>query len=743
MKSVRLPQSPAQTPPLAASYGQLASTLLAGVTGICILDGKLGVLGKTGTAEARLVVESVTRAGWSGACRRREPLYLAGASSAGEGGVVVPLESSDGSLLGVFCVQLAVTTPVVAQARFGREAAARLKPLLDCLHRELAVAQPSRARLQVLTERTAELEWLFNVTGDLKGARDERTVVKDLLRAATDRLQCAVGVLLVPERRIELECARDKAQAAALRRVVATLRKHLMAWAQRHRRPLVINGNDGGPRISTQSKILAVPIVREGGRAVGVLIFFNPREAADFTQRHVFLARHLGRQTASLVDAQFDLMTGLYTRGGLEQVYSQDRDELPVGSGSVIYIDLDRMQVVNELHGFELGNEVIIRVAELVSCATGAAQLLAARISGDRFALVLPRTDTHMAADIAAKLQAAVARLVIGPPQEPLETSISCGVAALVDMPQGLARALAAAEVACKKAKERGRNRVEVYACEDSSMMRCHDDAVAVGQLRAGIKEDRLLLYAQRIVPLQSPDLPGGYELLMRLRDPQGTIVAPGALVSAAQRYQLLPCVDRWVVRRALQTLAPYRNMLTSRGISMSLNISGQSIADEEFVGMFAEQLRAARLPGGCITVEITEQAAVTNLARADDMTRKLEEFGCRLALDDFGTGANSLVSLKNLQIARVKIDGSFVRDVVNDPRSQATVRAIVELAKGYSIDTVAEYVENREIADVVRQLGVDYAQGYAFGKPEPLDGLLASLAREESQRLHKLFLEM
>lgn len=736
MSSVRSPQAPTATPTLAATYGQLARTLLAGVTGVCILDGKLALLGKTGTVDPAFMVQSIASAGWSAGRGSREPLYLRGSSA--EGAIAVALESSDGSLLGVFCVQIDVTAAAAAPARSGKEAAARLKPLLDCLHRELAAARPARARLQVLTERTAELEWLFNITGNLKGASDERTVVKDLLRAATERLHCAVGVLLVPDRRIDLECAGDKSLAAALRRVVATLRKHLMTWAQRHRRPLVINGNDAGPRISTQCKILAVPIVREGGRVVGVLAFFNAREAADFTQRHVFLARHLGRQIASLVDAQFDLMTGLYTRGGLEQVYDS-----PVGSGSVIYIDVDRMQVVNELHGFELGNEVIVRVAELVSRAGGVADALAARISGDRFALVLQRTDTYGAADIAASLQAGVTRLVIGPPREPLELSISCGVAALVDMPQGLARALAAAEVACKKAKERGRNRVEVYACEDSSMMRSHDDAVAVGQLRAGIKEDRLLLYAQRIVPLQNPNLPGGYELLMRLRDPQGEIITPGGLVSAAQRYQLLPSVDRWVVRRALQTLAPYRNMLTSRGISMSINVSGQSIADEEFVGMFAEQLCAARLPGGCITVEITEQAAVTNLARADDMTRRLGGLGCRLALDDFGTGANSLVSLKNLQIARVKIDGSFVRDVVKDPRSQATVRAIVELAKGYSIDTVAEYVENREIAEVVRQLGVDYAQGYAFGKPEPLDGVLASLARDESNRLHKLFLEM
>ena len=485
-----------------------------------------------------------------------------------------------------------------------------------------------------------------------------------------------------------------------------------------------------------------MPIGREGGRVLGVLVFCNPAESADFCNRHIFLASHLGRQMAALVDAQFDLMTGLYTRGGLEQIYSRDHDGPSNTDGSVVYVDIDRMQVVNELHGFELGNEVIVRIAELAGSSGTAEGVLAARISGDRFALVLPHSNTAVATRLAANLQAAAAQLVIGPPAEPVEISISCGIAALVQMPQGLARALAAAELACKKAKERGRNRVEIYACDDSSMMRPHDDAIAVGQLRAAIKADRLVLYAQRIAPLQNPSMPGGYELLMRLRDPNGDIVLPGPLVAAAQRYQILPAIDRWVVRRSLELLSPYRDMLTTRGISMSINVSGQSIGDGEFVRLFTEQLKAARLPTDCVTVEITEQAAVTNLARVNDMTRQLVALGCRLALDDFGTGANSLVSLKSLQISRVKIDGGFVRDIVTNERSQATVRAIVELAKGYSIDTVAEYVETAAIANTVRRLGVDYAQGYALGKPQPLEQLLVSLDREEPLDLHNRVLE-
>jgi diguanylate cyclase (GGDEF)-like protein len=479
------------------------------------------------------------------------------------------------------------------------------------------------------------------------------------------------------------------------------------------------NAGRDGVKIS-RCKVLCVPVVRESGRVLGVMVFFNPAEAPDFAARQVFLARHLGRETAAIVDAQFDLMTGLYTRGGIEQMYAGLVDGADAADRNIIYLDVDHMHVVNELHGFEVGNELIVRIADLLGPPLLPEGALAARVAGDRFMVIVPESDPREAAKVAEKIQAAAGQLVIGPAQNTVDVSVSCGVATLVAMPQGLARALAAAELACKTAKNRGRNRVELYAFEDNTMMRMHGDAIQVGQLRSALKTDRLVLFAQRIAPLQNPGLPGGYELLLRLMNE-----------------------DRWVIQRALQTLASCRSMLKSRGISMSINVSGQAIGDTAFIDNFEEQLKEAKLPADCITVEITEQAAVTNLARANDMIVRLKRHGCRFALDDFGTGANSLTALKNLPIARLKIDGSFVRDILTDRNSQATVKAIVELAKSLNLDTVAEYVETKAIAEAVRRLGVDYAQGYAFGKPEPLDELLETLDRDESRRLRKLFLEI
>lgn len=722
---------------LFSSYTQLTETLCVGVVGTCLLDGELKVRASVGPVDGPQISDWLTTLGWKKK-EQREP--ASSTPFAGLWLIAIPVQQSDGELLGVWCMLQRPRDPDTSSTRRQRGAMQRLKPVLDSLHRELSAAAPRRARTQTLTERTAELEWLFKVTSAVRTSSNDQKVLDGILDAATERVGAALGLLIIPDKRVRLECVRLAADA--LQKIGRQTEQHLMTWATRQQRPLVVNGGPAA-RAASNCKIMSVPIVRETGRVLGAMAFFNPPHASDFAPRHVFLARHLGRQMAAIVDSQFDLMTGLYTRDGLEQMFTRHAEQEGVVTGSVIYADVDHMHVVNELHGFELGNEIIVRVAELLAPPRIPLGAIAARIAGDRFAIVIPDLDSKAAAEVAQELQRAAKLLKIGPTQEQVEVSLSCGVAALVVMPQGLARALAAAELACKGAKKHGRDRVETYACGDDSMMRRHDDVVAVGKLRSALKTDGLLLYAQRIVPLQSTQAPGGYEILMRMRDKDGSIVAPGALIAAAQRYQLLPTVDRWVMSRALQTLAAFRGLLKSSGMSISINVSGQSFGDEAFTSLFTEQLKSSNLPPGSVTIEITEQAALTSLGRAGDMVARMVAMGCRIALDDFGTGANSLTYLKGLQIARVKIDGSFVRDIVSNKRSQATVRGIVELAKGFSIDTVAEYVETQGIAEKVRELGVDYAQGYAFGRPEPLDKILDDLGRDESRRLHKLFLEM
>jgi diguanylate cyclase (GGDEF)-like protein len=732
-------QSASSPNPLFASYVALANGLVGDLNGICLLDGRLKPRGQSGELTVATLTQWIVSLGWSD-LHTREP--AARAQGSGRWCAAIPIEQTDGTLLGVFCVFQTLASPPTQPSRFASALGVRLKPLLDCMHRDFAAAIPTRTKVQMLTERTAELEWLFQVTSHLKGAVDDKRVIEELLAAATERLQSALGILCIPDKHLTVTHENKRDASAGLLEAWSHTQQHLITWVQRQNRPLVVNGAGRQGNNLPRCKVLCVPVVQESGRVIGVLAFYNPPQAPDYLSRHVFLARHIGRQAASIVEAQFDLMTGLYTRSGLDQMCAGLLDGMDFSERSVIYLDIDHMHVVNELHGFELGNELIVRVGDLLSTAVLPPGSLACRISGDRFAIVLCNSPSKHAMEVADALQAAASRIVIGPAKNVFDVSISCGVSALLPMPDGLARAIAAAEIACKSAKTRGRNRVEVYAFEDNSMMRRHSDALAVGQLRSALKANRLLLHAQRIVSLQNPGSPGGYELLLRLREEDGTLVAPAPLIEAAKRYQLLPSIDRWVTERAMQMLAPYREMLQTRKIGISINVSGQSIGDETFIQSFTQFLKAARLPRGCISIELTEQAAITNLGQVGRMVDVLTTLGCGFALDDFGTGANSLTYLKALQVSRVKIDGSFVRDILTDRNSLATVKAIVELAKGLGIETVAEYVESADIAKEIRRLGVDYAQGYAYGRPEPLSEVLESLSHDESQRLHKLFLE-
>jgi diguanylate cyclase (GGDEF)-like protein len=721
---------------LFGSYADLASSLMDGITGSCLFDGKLTCVGRAGTIDAPMVEAWLRELGWTGKAQRKPDVK---SSIPNRRVIAIPLQSTDGKLLGGFCLQLPLQDGAQDSAE---KIAARLKPLVASLHRELSTRTARRSKEQTLTERTEELEWLFEVVQRVNGAPDERSVIADLLAASTERLESALGVLEIGEKRIALEHVRHPEHAEAMRNALAATRPHLLSWAQRKREPLVVNQAGSKNKSFPACKFLSVPLTLQNGRTIGVLTFFRPQSGAKFSDRQVFLARHLGRQTASLVEAQFDLMTGLYTRAGLERAYGSSNHD-PEGRRSVVYMDVDHLHAVNELHGFEIGNELIARIADLLTSSLLPPGTTAARVSGDRFALVLLGADARGAADVCNAIKESIARIVLGPADAPLEISVSCGTADLVDIPQGLARALAAAEIACRLAKDRGRNRVEVYATEDNSLIRRRDEVGVVAQLRSALKENRLVLYAQRIAPLRNPDAPGGYEILMRVRNRDGSLVSPGPLIEAAQRYQLLPSVDRWVVQNSLCMLSAYRGMLKSRELSISINLTGQSLGDEACVDLIVDALRSANLPHGCITIELTEQAAVKNLARAGEMVKRLSFAGCKFALDDFGTGTNSLAYLKNLQLSHIKIDGSFVRDILTNTRSQATVKGMVELAREFKIGTVAEYVENQGIADYLRRIGVDQAQGFAFGKPEPLDALLRTLSADESRRMRKLFLEL
>jgi diguanylate cyclase (GGDEF)-like protein len=607
-----------------------------------------------------------------------------------------------------------------------------VRPALECLQRELAMRASLGVLARDLSSRDRDLDLLLDASVDhADNARDTDELGR-LVQAAVDHLGSALGALIIPEKSVAIvRPHRDPARAADAS-VVTRTHRHLLSWAQLQQRTMVVNRIGGNERLPPH-KLMSAPVRNSSNRVVGFLALFATPDAEDFGLRQTRIAELLARKVATILMTRFDASTGLPTRSAFEQsVAALLAGRATAASDAVVYVDVDQLHVINENFGMHVGDEVIVRVAEVVRrrVPTGA---LAARISGDRFAVYLADTDAVRATRVAEDIRAGAAELSQTRPDGPLKVSTSIGVAPVpFASKQPLSHALATAEIACKAAKDRGRDRVESFHDADQSIVRRHAEVHVVASLREALAADRFRLYAQPILPLASGPSEPRFEILLRLQSESGELLPPGKFLPAAERYQLIGDIDRWVVANACRILGSNRAVLDGRAARFAINLSGQSITDLQMADHIAAQLRASRVPADLVCFELTETAAVANLEKADAFMQRVRALGCTFALDDFGTGTSSLAHLKNLPVSMLKIDGSFVRDALTSPRSDSLVKAVAQLARAMGITTVAEYVETDELRLRMANLGVDYGQGFAIGKPLPLVDVLQDLSLYE-----------
>ncbi len=612
-----------------------------------------------------------------------------------------------------------------------------LRPALECLGRELA-SQTSIGDLQrSLVVRDRDLELLLGAAQDESANSDATDDFARLVQGCVDHLDCAVGALLIPDKNIAVCRTGDGTPPRAGAEVLTRTHRHLIGWTQLHRQTMTANRPvPNGPFANVQYKILACPVMHGAQRVLGALVLFKPLTAPDFDLRQVRIVELLARRVAFILLNAYDPTTGLLTRPAFEKRAHAvlTPESLRRHDNCVIYIDIDRLHVLNENLGMHVGDDVIVRVAEVIR-RNLSPRMLASRISGDRFAVFMPEASVDTAQDVAENLRDGIERLSFVQGRQTVDVTASFGIAGIADGQHPLSHALASAEIACKAAKDRGRNRVEIYADGDQSIVRRYTDITLIGTVRSALLDQRFRLEAQPIVPLNGAPATPKYELLLRMSDECGDIVPPDKFLSAAERYQLAPAIDRWVVRRVLEVLKPHADKLLAQDACFAVNISGQSLGDQEFAAFIEAALRDSGLPLSLLSFEVTETAAVANIVRAEALIRRLRELGCAVALDDFGRGLSSLTYLKTLPVTHLKIDGTFVRDVVADERSQAMLSAIVQLARAMKLKTIAECVESDAICAVTRSLGVEYGQGFSLGRPVPLEKVLAGLVAANMTR--------
>lgn len=572
------------------------------------------------------------------------------------------------------------------------------------------------------------------------GAPERST--ESVLRAVCLRLGCTAATAVFARGEPRSLWGRSEADLAFAREQLSVAGDELARRCIDTRKPIATNKLKHSSGGAVACKLIAVPMIARGGPA-GALIVFNRPDEPSFDEAAVRRVARFARLLARNATQNLDPLTGLLSWDGFRtRVESWQRTAAPGAMVSMLYGDIDRLHLINDLSGFAEGDRVIARCGAAIKRSLVGAESAACRLSGDRFTVFLP----HMNLAQARKLAESICREASGAAgtqaqkhsDHPVSMSWGAVSTSLADL--HLDHRIAEAEIACKTAKDRGRGRVEVYQDTDQSMVRRHDEIGLVGSVREALRHDRIVVFAQPITPLINHNLPVTYELLVRIIDGKGNMVEAADFMPAATRYQILPEIDRAVCERAFEQLS--QGAPGAGPLRVSINLSGPTLSDPEFLEWVLSAMAKYGIDGTSLVFEITEAAAAANLAQVQQFIRRMTSHGVRFALDDFGTGVSSLAYLKNLEISTIKLDGSYVRDVLTNTRSQALVRAIVQLAEAMGITTVAEFVETDGVRDRLAALGIQFGQGYALGRPGPLGDIIAAVAERADEGRARPFTE-
>ena len=422
--------------------------------------------------------------------------------------------------------------------------------------------------------------------------------------------------------------------------------------------------------------------------------------------------------------ASHDNLTGLSNREEFSFMLNELLASLRTSDArhALLVIDIDRFKVINDTCGSMAGDELLRQIASHVQ-ANISRKDISARIGGDEFAIILRDCEPEDSINVAKRLKAAVEARKFAWQASVFPVTLSIGVVSLSQESEDTHTVLAAADDACHLSKEEGGNRVNVFHAKDTKYQKRRGDMEWIAKINKAADEGRFVLYQQAIVPLSdSIDLKPKAEILLRLVNEDGTIARPGDFIPAAERYNLMPLIDHWVIKNSL---AAYKT-LTERGSELaqriiSINLSGPSLLDESLVDVILYEVRRNALQPSSFCFEITETAAIQNYAAASRFIKRLKDEGFTFALDDFGSGFSSFGYLKNLPVDYLKIDGSFVQTIDESLVSYTMVDSINAIGHVMGIKTIAEFVKNPEIKRKLTEIGVDYGQGYHIAEPVPL----------------------
>jgi len=591
-------------------------------------------------------------------------------------------------------------------------------PVLECLERQIALKASLSCRTRIPAELGLQLE-LMAAFNEIEPAATLVESLESLAALWIDKLDCDAAAIMLPEQQIRVVWPR---QAADDRALIEALGR-LITKAKTSGRIVLSKRSFGRPR--RDQMVLSAPVTDSSGRVVGIFAAVGEH----LSRQHAKLAR----TSANKVDVfgqRFGIgRSDLLLRDEIIDVVDQSLKRQPSTPISVLYLDVDKTHLINDSFGYEAGDQAIATIAALLRENAGRDQLVA-HLMGDRFAVLLRDADSEAARSRAEHILELLGRESLERDGKTLALSASIGIATAPFAARRGAELLTIAEVAARGAKERGGRQCAIFQSVDASVIQRRSDADQVGYLQMALIENRFVLHAQEIRALDPDATTRKYEVLVRLQDENIGLIPPQKFLSAAERYQMMAALDRWVIRNTLEAIADTTSSLDLSLSSFSINVSPQSLREVDFIEFVEHAIADTGVPPDMLCFELTETAMVRNFDQAQRFIHRLCKRGCRVALDDFGTGYSSFAYLKHLPVQYLKVDGAFVRDLLESRLSESIVAAVVDIAAVIGAATVAEHVENELVQQKLVGLGVRYAQGFHVHRPEPLSDVLAELDR-------------
>lgn len=608
-----------------------------------------------------------------------------------------------------------------------------LQILSAVIEREIQFSLELDAMSLELLERYEELNLVYESDDQDVEIDSGPEIFEQLVKNCTEYLNVAMSALIMPNEDLTIFNTNKSEKIHYIHAILAQLKSTTFPYIKEHRQSVVCNGLEDSLRkeifFDIPYKVICSPVYVGNDVLAGILVTLNTNNSQDFTNSDRNLLETMAKKATKVAMANYDTLTGLYKRETYERYLDKalSVSKAEAKSHCLLHIDIDGIKIINETIDPKAGDLLIHEIAKLIRINTRDSDTVA-RLMGDKFGVLLDSCTLETGCTIADNIRQAIQEIRVAWNRQKIEATACIGVSELNADSENIQGAIAASELAASFAKENGQNIVQVYRQGDTVMQRRHDEVHWVRVIQKALKNDKFELHCQPINPISDDDVTH-YEILIRMLDDDGNMVSPDNFIPAAERFRLMSAIDEWVIKNTFEMLSEFRTI--AQNYMWTINLSGISLNNEKFSSKIIQLSERFDISPKLICFEITETVAVDSFDDAKRFINFLKYKGFSFALDDFGTGSSTFTYLKKLPVEYLKIDGSFIKEILDDPFSEAIVKSITQVSQVRGLRTIAEYVENEQILERVKAIGIDFAQGYGVGKPVSFRQTLIDLSND------------